>query len=109
MTEFIISFLIGVVCIILGIGNMRGNISTLHEYHRSRVRAEDVLPFGRLVGIGTITVGGGIMLFSLLGALALGVHNDLLTLIGTVMLFVCIAVGLGITVYAMKKYNGGIF
>ena len=51
MPAFIVSALVGVVCIVLGISNMKGNISSLHSYHRSRVSEEDRIPFGRMVGL----------------------------------------------------------
>ena len=60
MAGNIVTFLVGVVCIVLGISNMRGNISSLHSYHRSRVSEEDRIPFGKQVGLGTIIVGIGI-------------------------------------------------
>ena len=50
MTSFIGTLIVGVVCIVLGISNMRGNISSLHSYHRHRVTAEDRIPFGKMVG-----------------------------------------------------------
>ena len=48
---------LGILIIIIGIVNMTGNISTLHSYHRHRVRPEDIKPFGRLVGLGTLLIG----------------------------------------------------
>ncbi len=109
MGGFIVTFIVGVICIILGISNMRGNISSLHSYHRSRVKDEDVLPFGRLVGLGTIIVGGSIILFSTLSAVSVSIGNDIYTTIGTVIMLIGIAAGMGVAFYAMKKYNGGIF
>ena len=109
MGGFVVSFIVGIVCIVIGISNMRGNISSLHSYHRSRVKEEDILPFGRLVGMGTIIVGAAIMLFSALSALAVALGNDVYTVIGTVVMIVGIVAGLGVAFYGMKKYNGGIF
>lgn len=108
MDGFIVSFIVGIICIVIGISNMRGNISSLHSYHRSRVKEEDILPFGRLVGMGTIIVGAAIMLFSALSALAVALGNDVYTVIGTVVMIVGIVAGLGVAFYGMKKYNGGI-
>lgn len=108
MGGFVVSFIVGIVCIVIGISNMRGNISSLHSYHRSRVKEEDILPFGRLVGMGTIIVGAAIMLFSALSALAVALGNDVYTVIGTVVMIVGIVAGLGVAFYGMKKYNGGI-
>ncbi len=108
MGGFVVSFIVGIICIVIGISNMRGNISLLHSYHRSRVKEEDILPFGRLVGMGTIIVGAAIMLFSALSALAVALGNDVYTVIGTVVMIVGIVAGLGVAFYGMKKYNGGI-
>lgn len=108
MGGFVVSFIVGIICIVIGISNMRGNISSLHSYHRSRVKEEDILPFGRLVGMGTIIVGAAIMIFSALSALAVALGNDVYTVIGTVVMIVGIVAGLGVAFYGMKKYNGGI-
>ena len=105
----IVTFIVGLVCVILGSMNMRGNISSLHYYHRSRVKEEDILPFGKIVGVGTITVGASVILFSFLINLAIAIDNNIYTIIGTVLMLVGMAVGIGITFYGMKKYNGGIF
>ena len=108
MGGFVVSFIVGIICIVIGISNMRGNISSLHSYHRSRVKEEDILPFGRLVGMGTIIVGAAVMLFSALSALAVTLGNDVYTVIGTVVMIVGIVAGLGVAFYGIKKYNGGI-
>ena len=68
MAGNIVPFLVGVVCIILGISNMRGNISSLHSYHRHRVSEEDRIPFGKQVGLGIIIVGISIIVFSVLSS-----------------------------------------
>jgi hypothetical protein len=59
MPAFVVTALVGIVCIVLGISNMKGNISSLHSYHRSRVSEEDRIPFGKKVGLGTIIIGAG--------------------------------------------------
>ena len=109
MTGNIITFLVGIVCVILGISNMRGNISFLHSYHRHRVSEQDRIPFGKQVGLGTIIMGIGIMLFSALSSVTLYTENDIFILVGTVLLIVCIILGLIISFHAMIKYNKGIF
>ena len=105
----IVTFIVGIICIILGIQNMHGNISSLHSYHRSRVKEEDVLPFGKIVGLGTIIIGGSVILMGVLTALAIALQNDVFAIVGTVVMIIGLAVGIGITFYGMKKYNGGIF
>ena len=105
----IVTFLVGVVCIVLGISNMRGNISSLHSYHRNRVSEEDRIPFGKQVGLGTIIVGIGIIVFGVLSSVTLYTENDIFILVGTAVLIIGIILGLVISFRAMIKYNKGIF
>ena len=109
MTSYIVAFLVGALCIVLGILNMRGNISSLHSYHRHRVSEEDRIPFGKQVGLGTVIIGIGIIIFSFLSAVTLYTENNIFTLIGTAVLIVGIVVGLIMSFKAMIKYNKGIF
>lgn len=109
MAGFVVSFLVGAVCVGLGISNMRGNISSLHSYHRSRVSEEDRIPFGKKVGLGTIIIGCGIMVYSVLATTTLLTGNEEFVSIGNVLMVVSMVVGLGIAVWAMKKYNKGVF
>ena len=109
MGAWIASPVIGLICILIGISNRKGNISSLHSYHRSRVSEEDRLPFGRLVGTGMIVIG--ISLFVMGGCLFATERTELAlpSMIGTITLIVGMAIGLGISFYAMIKYNKGIF
>ena len=109
MAGFIVSAIIGIICIILGISNTQGNISSLHYYHRHRVSEEERIPFGKQVGLGTIIIGVGIILFSILSAITLYTESTVFTLIGTAVLITGIVVGMIITFKAMIKYNNGIF
>ena len=109
MINNIITIIIGIVCIIIGISNMRGNISSLHAYHRSRIAKEDVIPFGKQVGLGTIIVGIAIIIFGLLSTIALYTGNDIFTWLGTAFCIVGIIIGLIISFHAMMKYNKGVF
>ena len=109
MPAFVVTFIVGIICIVLGVSNMRGNISSIHSYHRQRVSEEDVIPFGKGVGLGTVIVGVGIIVFSAFSAITLYANNRVFILIGTIFLIVCIIVGLIISFCAMIKYNKGIF
>ena len=109
MTSYIVSFLVGVICIVLGISNMRGNISTLHSYHRNRVSEEDRIPFGKQVGLGTVVIGIGIIIFSVMSAVTLYTENDIFALLGIALLIGAIIIGLVISLRAMIQYNKGIF
>ena len=109
MAGNIVAFLVGVVCIVLGRSNMRGNISSLHSYHRHRVSEEDRIPFGKQVGLGTIIVGVGIIVFSVLSTVTLYTENNVFILTGIAVLSVGIFAGLVMSFKAMIKYNKGIF
>ena len=102
MGEFIIPIIIGLALIVVGIFNMKGKISLLHSYHRKRVKEEDVIPFGKKVGIGSIIIGITIIIagtFSILNY----------TYISNVILGIGLIIGCILIFYAMLKYNKGIF
>ena len=109
MTETIITLAIGALICFLGIRNMMGDISSLHSYHRKRVKEADVKPFGRRVGLGTFICGLGVLIMSLCTYLATLLVNETLVLVGTVALIVGLVIGCIISFSAMIKYNGGIF
>ena len=109
MLETVMTVFFGVLLCILGIINMTGNVSSLHSYHTKRVREEDKKPFGRLVGLGTLTVGVSISANSILTLVAEKAQVSLYSLVGTVALFGGVALGLVLIFFAMIKYNKGIF
>ena len=109
MFEAIFTVLIGIVCIVIGVMNMRGNISMLHAHHRKRVSEEDRLPFGKMVGAGTLIIGVGLILGGVFFGLYALLENGVYEAIGGAILGVGFAVGLVISFIAMKKYNKGIF
>ena len=107
--EGIISLLLGLVCIVIGILNVLGNVSMLHAYHRKRVSAEDLPAFARLVGIGTILCGVGILMMGIFTTLAKTLAAPIYETIGSGILIGALVIGLGISFFAMIKYNKGIF
>jgi hypothetical protein len=109
MAGVITTIIIGIIVCFLAIRNMNGDISTLHSYHRNNVKEEDVKPFGKLVGIGTLLCGVSVIIFSALQGVSLLTGQDIYVIIGTFLLFGLLTAGLVITVIAMKKYNGGVF
>ena len=109
MEELLAPFVIGVFVIVMGIMNMKGNISTLHRYHRKRVSEENRLPFGRLVGLGTIIIGVALILMGGFTWLAEYMQVEQYDIIGSAILIVGLIVGMGLNFYAMIKYNKGIF
>ena len=109
MLDFLTLIVLGIAVVILGIVNMTGNISTLHRYHRKRVSEEDIKPFGRLVGLGTVIIGVAFIIYGVLKLVSEQMQIDILLVVGTVELIVGIVVGMGLNFYAMIKYNKGIF
>ncbi len=107
--ESIVTLIVGALICFFGVKNMMGDISSLHSYHRSRVSPEDVKPFGKLVGLGTLLCGVGVLIMSAFSFIASLSGIDALVIVGTVLMMVGIVVGCVISFYAMKKYNGGIF
>ena len=102
MKEFIMQIIIGLILIIIGIFNMKGNISLLHSYHRKKVKKEDIIPFGKKIGIGSIIIGITIII-----AGSLTILNY--TTISNIILIIGLIIGLIFIFYAMFKYNKGIF
>ena len=100
---------VGILCIILGISNIRGNLSSIHSYHRHRVLEQDVLPFGRLVGSGTVLAGVATIILGIFMLLADLLSISTLLFVGCALFFTIFSVGMALCFYAMIKYNKGIF
>lgn len=109
MGDVIGPVVLGAIISALGITNMKGNISTLHWYHRQRVLPEDVKPFGKKVGLGTLIIGSAIIVFGLFSLITYLTEIEVFTIIGAVLLIPAIIVGLGMSLYAIIKYNKGLF
>ena len=109
MDEFITLLILGIAIIVMGVMNTRGNISTLHKHHRKRVSEENRLPFGRLVGLGTIIMGASIFVLGIFNALVFFTEKQIFITIGSIFAGIGFISGLAITIYAMIKYNKGIF
>lgn len=101
--------ILGIFISILGFSNMKGNISSIHWYHRKRITEENRLPFGRMIGLGTIICGVSIVIFGCLSLVAEKTQINIFTIIGAVIVVVGLVVGLALSLYAMIKYNKGIF
>ena len=109
MDNFFVPGILGVILIVLGIMNMKGNISSLHWYHRQRVSEENIKPFGKLVGLGTLIIGIALVISGILFWSSEVTATELWLIIGCVITVVGIVVGLVLSFYAMIKYNKGIF
>ena len=109
MSTAITMAVVGIIVSVLGIVNMTGNISSIHSYHKKRVKEENIKPFGKLVGLGTLIIGVALIIYGILHLIFELTNLEILVVIGTAELIVGILVGMIISFYAMKKYNGGIF
>ena len=109
MENLVLSLIIGIVFIVIGILNMRGNVNLLHSYHRDRVKEEDKKPMGKRVGIAMLIIAFSIIANGVLSYLSLMFTNPILEYVGMGVLVVGLAVGLIINFCAIKKYNGKIF
>ena len=61
MGEYISLIALGTLLVALGVGNIRGNISTIHWYNRRKVSEADRPAYGKWMGLGTILCGAGLM------------------------------------------------
>lgn len=105
MVEAIIGIIIGIVCIVIGALNMKGNIKMLHSYHINNIKEEDKIPFGRLVGIGTIVIGISLIFYGSLNVVYIINQNDLFVVLSNILLVIGLIIGIGICLFAIKKYN----
>ena len=103
------AIIVGVICIAIGISQRMGNLSMLHSYHKNRVSEEDMVPFGKMVGLGTIILGVALLIRGILTYLAITLQASVYSRVGTIVLIIGMVAGLGISFYAMKKYNKGVF
>ena len=62
--ESIVAAVVGAIIFAIGISNRKGNISMLHSYHTKRIKEEDKLPFGKIVGLGMMIIGGALEAFA---------------------------------------------
>ena len=101
MSDSIVMLVLGVLITALGIININGNISTLHWYHRKRIAESDIPAFGKAVGTGTVIIGAGLIVSGVLSLLKIKFAE--------IILIAGVIVGLPIMLYAIIKYNKGLF
>ena len=99
--EHLLLLVLGIFLSVLGIVNMKGNISTIHSYNRRKVKEEDVPKYGRAVGTGTLIIGAAFIISYLVTFWNAAVI-DYIMLPG-------LGIGLALILYAQLKYNHGIF
>ena len=58
----VLLLIFGLFLSVLGVVNIKGNISTIHSYNRRKVKEEDVPKYGKAVGTGTVIIGASLAL-----------------------------------------------
>lgn len=99
--EHLLLLVLGIFLSILGIVNMKGNISTIHSYNHRKVKEEDVPKYGRTVGTGTLIIGAALAL-----AYFITLWNEEIV---DLIILPALVVGLAFILYGQIKYNHGIF
>ena len=100
--SYIGMLVIGLLVSVLGIPNLKGNISSIHWYNRKRVSEADAPQYGKFMGIGTIIIGLSITITAIISLFVELIPVFVLTLVGVI-------VGVAFMLYAQFKYNGGLF
>lgn len=98
--------ILGILLVIIGIENVKGNIASVHWYNRRRITEETRPKYGKLVGIGTLVIAGGLIVSTVLNMLF---KMNIVLLISGVITLVTVIVGISFILYAQFKYNKGIF
>ncbi len=93
---------LGIIVIILGSINIKGNISTIHWYNRRKVSEADTPKYGKTMGLGTIIIGVSMIFTAILQMIF-----DLESIFN--LMLIGVIIGAAIMLYAQFKYNKGIF
>ena len=106
ITEYIIMLVIGILLIPHGIMNIKGNISSIHWYNRTRITEETRPKYGKLMGIGTVVISTGLIISAIINIL---LDADIAITISGGITLISVILGVGFMLYAQIKYNKGIF
>lgn len=101
----VLMWAIAALFLLLGLLIYHGKTVLIHEYHRERVRPEDMAAYGRAFSTGLFTLAGTLVLS--------GIVPLLWTLPGAVtaslvVLFVGLAASFAILWRVQRRYNGGM-
>lgn len=99
--EYITMLVLGILISVLGIVNIKGNISTIHSYNRRKVKEEDIPKYGKAIGTGTLIVG-----LSFIIGFIVSFWSEVMIVF---VILPAVIVGLAFILYAQFKYNKGIF
>lgn len=93
--------MLGVFISVLGIVNIKGNISTIHSYNRRRVKEEDIPKFGKAIETGTLIIGASFVV-----SFVVSFWSEVIIVFTIIP---AVVVGMTFILYALFKYNKGIF
>ena len=106
MGEQITMLIFGILFIIIGVINIKGDISTIHWYNRTRITEQTRHKYGKLMGSGTVVIGGGLIVSAILNMV---IKSNILSIIDSAVILAAVVIGIGLMLYAQIKYNKGIF
>ena len=98
--------ILGILMVFIGIENVKGNIASIHWYNRRRITEETRPKYGKLMGIGTLVIAGGLIFSAVLNMI---IKMNIAVLIGGAITLITVIVGIAFILYAQFKYNKGIF
>ncbi len=98
--------ILGILMVFIGIENVKGNIASIHWYNRRRITEETRPKYGKLMGVGTLIIAGGLIFSAILNML---VRMNVVVVISSAITLITVIVGILIMLYAQIKYNKGIF
>ena len=97
----VLLLILGVFLSVLGVVNIKGNISTIHSYNRRKVKEGDIPKYGKAVGTGTVVIGASLIL-----AYLVTFWNEAAI---DYIVIPAMVIGLAFILYGQIKYNHGIF
>ena len=106
MGEYIAILVLGILLLPLGIMNIKGNISSVHWYNRTRITEETRPKYGKFMGIGTVIISIGLVISAIINIL---IDAETAIAISGVITLVSVIIGVAFMLYAQIKYNKGIF
>ena len=102
LRESLVQLGLGIICVMLGVFNMCGNIGTIHWYNRRKVTKENQKAYCMFVGLGTLIVGVAIIAAAVIQAFGYIAASGSAMGVGVI-------IGLILILYAQFKYNRGLF
>lgn len=100
--EYIFLLIFGICITILGIFNLKGNISSIHWYNRLKITEKNRKKYGKSMGIVSLIIGICMTITAILQMIFYNENIWYITVIG-------IIIGLIFMIYGQIKYNRGIF